>query len=290
MDDAVTYHLRHKGQALIVERRGDVLHESYDAGFAAESPHALYSGTKSFWGVTAIEAQDDGLLSLDERVAQTFPEWKLDARKAAVTLRQLLQLTAGVPFGGLGSAVPLFEKALATELRSEPGTVFTYGGIPLQIFGAVLARKLHPQGLTPHQYLAQKILEPAGVRVASWRTLADKSSPLPTGAFLTARNWLAFGRYVCANAERYEECFRGSGVNPRYGLCWWLAPQHAPDLAYASGSGGQALYVIPSMQFAAVRFGNGGSFNHEAFLKRLLPSAPHGEASPRRAAAPHKAR
>jgi hypothetical protein len=37
---------------------------------------------------------------------------------------------------------------------------------------------------------------------------------------------------------------------------------------YASGSGGQAMYLVPSQKLVIVRFGNGGSFNHEAFLRR----------------------
>jgi CubicO group peptidase (beta-lactamase class C family) len=73
------------------------------------------------------------------------------------------------------------------------------------------------------------------------------------------------------NAAEYAECFHGTAANPRYGLCWWLAPPGAPpDVFYASGSGGQAMYVAPSADVVAVRFGNGGSFNHEAFLKRLF--------------------
>lgn len=271
MEDAKAYHERHKGQALVVERGGKLLVESYASGFTAQTPHALYSGTKSFWGLAAIEAQRDELFSLDERVAQTFESWDDGGPKASVTLRQLLQLTAGVPFGGLGSAVPSYDKALATPLRNEPGTTFTYGGIPLQIFGAVFAKKLAGLHLTPHEYLHAKILDPHGIAVGSWRKLKDGTHPLPTGAFLTAQNWLRFGRYVCDNAARYREAFHGSPVNPRYGLCWWLAPPKTPtDLVYASGSGGQALYVVPSLQTVAVRFGNGGSFNHEAFLKRLL--------------------
>jgi CubicO group peptidase (beta-lactamase class C family) len=271
MENARLYHDRHKGQALLVQRGEAVLLESYADGFSRQSAHALYSGTKSFWGLAAVEARSEGLLSLDERVAETFGAWNDGALKASVTLRQLVQLTAGVPFGGLGSAVPPYEKALATELRAQPGTTFTYGGIPLQIFGAVFAKKLDVLQLTPHQYLHARILDPNGIAVSSWRTLKDGTHPLPTGAFLTAENWLRFGRYVCANAARYGECFVGSAANPRYGLGWWLAPPKLPpDLVYASGSGGQALYVVPSLDLVAVRFGNGGSFNHEAFLKRLL--------------------
>src|SRR5579872_5747052 len=66
LDAAVEYHARHKPQALLVLRGGETLLEQYDNGFSAGEAHALYSGTKSFWGVTALIAQRERLLSLDE--------------------------------------------------------------------------------------------------------------------------------------------------------------------------------------------------------------------------------
>lgn len=255
--EASAYHARHKPQALLIRRAGKTLLESYDGGFDDATPHPLFSGTKSFWGITALTASRERLLSLDT------PAWR------GASIRELLTLTAGVPFGGLGSAVPVYEKALASEQRTAPGEKFTYGGIPLQIFGAIFAEKLKPLGMTPHEYLGERILKPNGIEVESWRTLKDGTHPLPTGAFLTARNWARYGGFVAAHAGEYAECFQGTRANPRYGLCWWLAPAGAPsDLFYASGSGGQAMYVLPSQELVIVRFGNGGSFNHEAFLRR----------------------
>ena len=65
-------------------------------------------------------------------------------------------------------------------------------------------------------------------------------------------------------------CFAGSQANPRYGLCWWLSPlSQVPDLVYASGAGGQAMYVIPSAGAVVVKFGNSASWKHDAFLKRF---------------------
>ena len=259
VDAAAAYHARHKPQALLVRRGGKTLVEQYDGGFSQTDPHALYSGTKSFWGVCALAAQRERLLSLDE------PVWR------GATVRELLTLTAGVPFGGLGAAVPTYEKALAAEQRGAPGTTFTYGGIPLQIFGAVFSERLTPLRMTPHEYLHERVLEPAGVHVSSWRTLKDGTQPLPTGAFLCAREWSHYGVYVAARAAEFAECFQGTNANPRYGLGWWLAPAGMPrDLFYASGSGGQAMYVVPSENLVTVRFGSGGSFNHETFLKRLF--------------------
>ncbi len=269
-DAALAYAQRHDLHAFFVQRGGATIAESYGGGYAADTPHALYSGTKSFWGVVAVAAEEDGLLRLDERVAATVPEWKDDARKATVTLRELLQLTSGFGFGGLGNAVPDYAKALATPLKNDPGTTFTYGGIPLQAFGAVLARKLEPRGLDPVAYLRARLLDPIGMTIASWRTLRDGTHPLPTGAFVTAREWAKYGVSVLARGRALAPCFAGSAVNPRYGLGWWLRPLDAPDVMYASGSGGQAMYLVPALDLVAVHFGKSASWRHESFLRALL--------------------
>jgi CubicO group peptidase (beta-lactamase class C family) len=268
---ALAYARRHALHALLVARGGDLVVQEFGPGFNRESPHPLYSGTKSFWGVAALRACRERLLELDEPVAQTFAAWRDDPWKRRVTLRMLLSLTAGFGFGGLGASVPTYDRALAMALRDEPGTRFTYGGIPLQVFGAVFARKLEPLGLTPHEYLRERVLDLARVRVASWRTLRDGTNPLPTGAFMRADEWLAYGRFVLSQRDELVPCFEGSAVNPRYGLGWWLGARGAPpDLVYASGSAGQALYLVPSLDVAIVHFGKSTSYRHEAFLKHVF--------------------
>jgi CubicO group peptidase (beta-lactamase class C family) len=280
VDVAAAYAEEHALHALLVQRGGDVVFERYGGGYDADKPHALYSGAKSFWGVLAVAAQHDGLLDVDEPVSRTLPEWS-DGAKARARLRDLLQLTSGIGFGGLGAGVPSFDKAAAVELKDEPGARFTYGGIPLQVFGAALARKLAPRRISPHAYLHERILDPIGLRIASWRTLKDGTLPLPTGAFVTARELCKFGRLVrdggtwekktIVPRDSLARCFTGSDANPRYGLGWWLSPlaKH-PDVVYASGAGGQAMYVVPSADAVIVKFGGSASYKHDAFLKRLL--------------------
>lgn len=265
---ALAYARKHDLHALVVSRDGRIVDEAYGDGHDGSTPHPLYSGTKSFWGVAALCAQNDGLLDLDERVADTFAAWGLQPWKSQVTLRELLQLTSGIGFGGMGLAVPTYAKALDVELKNAPGTKFTYGGIPLQVFGAVFARKLERSGETPHDYLARRILDPIGLRIGKWRTLADGSKPLPTGAFIAPLEWVKYGRYVCERHAEFAPCFTGSQANARYGLGWWLGAKHAPDdLFYASGAAGQALYVAPSRKLVIVHFSKSSSYKHEAFLK-----------------------
>jgi CubicO group peptidase (beta-lactamase class C family) len=270
-ESALAYARKHALQALLVAEGDRIVVQEFADGFTSESAHPIYSGTKSFWGVAAHDAQSDGLLRIDEPVAETFASWQHDPWKRRVTLRMLLSLTSGFGFGGLGGAVPTYDRALALPLRNEPGTVFSYGGIGFQVFGAVLSRKLAARDLTPHEYLHRRVLEPAGVRVASWRTLADGTQPLPTGASLTVHDWLAYGRFVACERTALAECFQGTAANPRYGLGWWLGgPGRFEDVFYASGAGGQAMYVIPTHDIVAVRFGKSASYKHEPFLKRLL--------------------
>ena len=283
-DAALAYAERHTLHALLIAVDGALVAEHYANGYDGAKPHALYSGTKSFWGVAAAAAHDDGLLDLDEPVGATFPAWRDDPRRALVTIRELLSLTSGIGFGGLGTAVPVYERALETPIKDEPGARFTYSGIPLQVFGAVLARKLEPRGLTPHAYLRERLLDPIGVHVGAWRSLKDGTQPLPTGAFLAAREWLKYGQFILDGARVQGDalvspaslapCFAGSAANPRYGLGWWLRPiDEPPGIVHASGSGGQALYVIPSERAVVVKFGQSSSYKHDAFLKRLLQSA-----------------
>jgi len=271
---ALAYARKHDLHALVISRDGRIVEEAYGDGHDGSTPHPLYSGAKSFWGIAAMYAQNDGLLDLDERVAETFAAWGLEPWKSKVTLRELLQLTSGIGFGGMGLAVPTYPKALDVELKNEPGSRFTYGGIPLQVFGAVLARKLESSGETPHDYLARRILDPIGLRIGKWRTLGDGSKPLPTGAFIAPLEWIKYGQFVCERHADFAPCFKGSKANARYGLGWWLGAKNAPDdLFYASGAAGQAMYVVPSRSLVIVHFAKSSSYKHEAFLKLVFAAA-----------------
>jgi CubicO group peptidase (beta-lactamase class C family) len=278
---AVTYARKYDLHALLIERGGETMHEEYAGGYDADKPHALYSGTKSFWGAAAAVAVDEGLLQFDELVCNTLMEWKSDARKSLVTIRQLLSMTAGVPFGGLGAGVPEYGAAISKPLTADPGTAFTYGGIPLQVFGALLARKLASNNQTPLEYLQSRLFIPIGLEVGSWRTLKDGTHTMPTGAFLTARNWAKYGALLAARglwngtqliaSENLEECWKPTPVNPRYGMGFWLHTLGSGvRVAYASGSGKQSLYVCPDEQLVVAHFAQSKSFNHERFLAHLL--------------------
>ena len=291
---AAAYSREQRGDAVLVMQRGEIVFEEYQNGFAASQPHPLASGTKSFSGALLVAAQADGLIaSVDELVSDTILEWRDDPLKKQVTLQQLLSLTSGLVAGVVGR-VPSYAAATQFPIGAAG---FAYGPAPFQVFGEVLRRKLQPSAQTVTQYLNRRVLQPIGLRVGAWTNAASGQPDLPSGAALTAREWLKYGQLIAQNGvwnnqpilrgDLMQALFRGSKINPAYGLTFWLnaagtgagrnsdfssgiAPAAPEDLVMAAGAGNQRLYIVPSLELVIVRFGRDGPYSDAEFMAWLL--------------------
>ena len=96
---AATYSANRQGASILVIQHGRTLIEEYPGGGSASGGRKIFSGTKAFWNLAALAAAEDGVLSLDERVAVTIPAWRDDPRKSRVTIRQLLDFSCGLDPG-----------------------------------------------------------------------------------------------------------------------------------------------------------------------------------------------
>jgi CubicO group peptidase (beta-lactamase class C family) len=299
---AAAYSKSQGGTSFLALQNGRVLLEQN-----ANGAHKIFSGTKAFWGLAALAAAEDGLLSLDERVAETIPAWQTDSRKARVTIRQLLDFSAGLaPVFYLHNNYPGDRDSIAirASMVANPGSAFIYGPSALQVFHAVLKEKL--RGELPTRYLERRVLRRMGL--GSQRYLKDRAGNplLATGWILSARQWARLGEVAMkggapvVSSSSMAQCWRGSGPNAAFALGWWnnrqapggrefdfesmLVPKwqrqgwggavlcrDAPsDLVACIGSGHQRLYVIPSMDLVVVRQGSGGRFSDGRFLRLLV--------------------
>ncbi|WP_375203418.1 serine hydrolase domain-containing protein [Hyphococcus sp.] len=289
--DAADYNARKGGVSFVVLKNGDLQYEHYPNRGGRNKAYELASGTKSFSGVIAAAAVMDGLLSLDERAADTLSEWRSDPQKSRITIRQLLSLTSGIESTGVFRP-PTYEDAIALPVVTAPGTAFEYGPVNFQIFGEIMRRKLQAYQGGEYEnavdYLQARILDPLDIHPAQWNERGGFPT-LPSGADLTARDWARFGQFVLQEGNwkgaqlvdpwALAENFVGSGVNAGYGLTWWLNEQPneetleasrtmtvasdlfthprrdeiPDDLFMAAGAGGQRLYIIPSMDLVIVR-------------------------------------
>ena len=162
---------------MLVIQNGRTVFEHYANGGMVDGRWPIFSGTKSFWGIAALAAVQDGLLQLDDRVADTIREWKSPAeagRKSQITIRQLLNLTDGIePAPHLHSESIRDRNAMAVRLLivAAPGSVFTYGPSHLQIFSELLRRKLN--GRSTISYFEERVAEPLNLS-----SLEYKKDPL----------------------------------------------------------------------------------------------------------------
>ena len=236
---AANYSENKRGFSMLVSQNGRTVFEHYANGGSADARCKIFSGTKSFWGIAALCAARDGLIKLDDRVADTIAEWKNDPRKSQITVRQLLNQTDGIePAPHLHSESIRDRNAAAIQLPlvAAPGSTFAYGPSHLQIFSEVLRRKLN--GRSTISYLEENVLSPLGLKSLEFKK-DGRSNPLPaTGFELRAREWARLGELVLGHgnyhgkqivpASLLGQALTGSDANPSYGLTFWLNRQ-APN-------------------------------------------------------------
>jgi CubicO group peptidase (beta-lactamase class C family) len=285
---ACDYSAKMDGVTCLVMVDGKVIHESYAGAGSPDKAWGLASGTKSFSGVAAAAAVQDGLFKLDDKVSDILTEWKADGRKD-ITVRQLLSLTSGIKTvkPGLGSLRIDYAEAVALPLEFQPGTHYAYGQAPFQIFAAMMERRLNGEKYL--DYLQRRYLNALGIKLEMRHRLFSGGDPSwGGGANLSARDWAKFGEFVrqggkwngeqLVDALALAQNFEGSSAHGGYGITWWLkshkgatvplsgTTENATDFYkggadglsvsevwMAAGAGKQRMYVLPDRKMVAVR-------------------------------------
>jgi CubicO group peptidase (beta-lactamase class C family) len=307
---AAEYNRSVGGQTLVVMHQGNVILEEYTNGGRKDKRMMLASGTKSFNGIVALAAIEDGIITLEEKVCDSLTEWNQDPLKSQITYQHLLTLTSGLDPGPTdGKSKKLtWNQIIQLPMTGTPGKQFVYGSAHFNTFGEALQRytkKLF--GETYEQYLKRRILDPIGVKVFWGMRCKDGNPQVAGGAYMTAMDWAKFGEWVrnkgfiqdkqIIEADLFDLLTQGSEENPAYGLTWWLKEPVSKeqikkipllrgdmgqiansdwvpeDLFMAAGAGKQLLYIIPSLELVVVRqapLGNEKYYRDMEFLSLLL--------------------
>ncbi len=233
---AAAYSHQCGGQALLVLQGGHLLHESYARGGAPDRAFWVMSITKNLAALALLATGSEGRLDLDEPASKTLTEWRGDARKRRITIRQLLAQTSGLAPGypAIYARSTRDKNKLALRLPAvaEPGTRFDYGPANYELLEEILRRKLAPAGIDPLAYLNAKILTPLSIRPADWRRDSRGNPFFSAGAKLTPRDLAKVGEFIRTQgrawilpvlpATAFRGAFTGSPANSMYGLSFWL--------------------------------------------------------------------
>lgn len=150
----------------VVMARGDeVFSEAYYAPFNKDFKHRMYSATKSFISIAIGFCEQDGLLSLDDKIVKFFPDYEnenFDEKLLNAKIEDLLKMQSSkYPGANWFLAKPDDRIAVYFSKKSEknPGTFFYYDSSGSYILG-VIVEKL--TGKPFIEYLKDKVLKEIG--------------------------------------------------------------------------------------------------------------------------------
>jgi CubicO group peptidase (beta-lactamase class C family) len=267
---------------LMIYRAGAVVAEGFWNPYASRYPHMLHSAVKSWTGTAVGLAIGDGLLRLDDKVIDFFPEHLpsvVSDNLAAMTVKDLLTMRSGHNTGSSGgewralreSWVSLF---LREDLTERPGQEFIYSSGSSYMLSAIVTKVT---GKTVHALLDERLFRPLGCGSVTWDISPEGYSTGGNGLSCTLEDMLKFGVLYLHDgmwngkrllpvgwvAEATRNHVRdiwmgpldgrrflarnaspGAALQKRddYGFQWWITPHGGYR---ANGLFGQYLIVLP---------------------------------------------
>lgn len=157
--------------SMMLVRHGKVLAEAYWAPYTAEQLRTVYSFSKTFTAMAIGIAEGEGILSLDERLVDIFPEKVAQVTPSeglsALTIRHLLMMSTGQgeePFHQQNAWKDMTLSLLREPFTEQPGQVFRYNTAATYVLSAVLKKK----GVDLEEYLQEKLLTPLEIQGTRW--------------------------------------------------------------------------------------------------------------------------
>src|SRR5215471_11691519 len=276
-------------------RHGRIVAEAWWAPYDAETPHILYSLSKSFTSTAVGLAISEGKLSLDDQVLKFFPD---DAppqpseNLRAMRVRDLLRMATGnqteAQLRDAASKNEAWTRIfLAHPVPFKPGTHFLYNSPGTYMLSAIVQKVT---GLTVLDYLRPRLFDPLGFKNPSWVTspqgvsagaygLMVRTEEIARFGELYLRRGMWKGRQLVPSAWVEEATARqtSNGSAPTsdwdqgYGYQFWRCRHNAYR---GDGAFGQYCIVIPELD--AVVAITSGVRNMQSVMDlvwdRLLPA------------------
>jgi CubicO group peptidase (beta-lactamase class C family) len=180
-------------------RHGQVVAEGWWTPYSSQSPHILYSLSKSFTSSAIGLAVAEGRLSVDDPVLRFFPD---DApadpsvNLQAMRVRHLLSMntghqedTTGRVFGGEDANWP--RAFLSLPVERQPGTWFVYNTAASYMLSAIITQLT---GESLLDYLRPRLFAPLGIEDPFWETDPRGVNLGGTGLFIRTEDIARFGQ------------------------------------------------------------------------------------------------
>lgn len=253
---------------LMIMRHGKLCTQGWWAPFGPNIRHGLQSHTKTYAATAVGIACTEGILRLDERVIDIFPEEapaEPSENLKLLTVRDVLCMGCGMdtmPF----PSESWIREFLHTPVNHKPGTTYMYNSTGSTLLGAIVRKKT---GLGLHDYLTPRLFHKIGIDPDNlrWLRMPDGMEVGGGGLFATTEDnfrlmklyadggvWegerILSEEYVKLATSNQNDSASEAKVNPPatdnflgYGFQIWMCQ---PEGAYrADGAMGQFTIVLP---------------------------------------------
>lgn len=274
-------------RAVLVVKDGAVVAERYAPGFSAATPFLSWSMAKSVTATMAGAAVHQGFVDLE--APAPVAEWSGDAKRAAITWNDLLQMQSGLAFteiyGDPNADAPrmLFRArdagavAAKKPLAHPPGTHWSYSSGTTNLLQRTLRETLEANDMGYHAFARDHLFAPLGMASAVLEPDASGTFIGSSFMYATARDWAKLGLFYLNDGvvegvrmlpegwSRYAA--KSATASDRYyGAQFWLnhpgtdgRPKYmpgVPDDAYLmAGHEGQYVLIVPDKRLVIVRTG-----------------------------------
>jgi CubicO group peptidase (beta-lactamase class C family) len=281
--------------ALLIIKDDEIQYENYFNGYEQNTPHKVFSITKSFTSALIGILVENGLIkSVNDPISNYIPE----LRVKNITIKHLLQMDAGISFKE--GRFPWKDEAkiylhpnarkLALNVKEEKTmNFFHYNDYHLLLLG-ILIERATGESITPFFY--RSIWEPLHMQYPGFLTVDSEKhrfEKLESGLVMTAIDLAKFGRLFLHNgnwegkqiiSEKWIVESVGKGSVPTslehfryyhthpwgkmwfrrnqayYKYLWWgYLNNDLTNDYFALGALGQVLYISPEKNAIAIRLG-----------------------------------
>ena len=294
----------HRLHSMLVVRDGRLAFEEYYNGYGRDNPHDIRSATKSVTSLLAGIAIERGALGgVDAPLMETLRAGYPDVRdRGDVLLRHLLTMSSGLDCDDgdpstRGQEDRMYRSEdwvgyfLSLSRPYAPGDTSRYCTGGVVALGEAIAQGADRDLAA---FAGEALFAPLGIENYRWARFDDGQKVDAGGhLLLTPQAMAKVGMLVLQRGEWdgrqvVSEGWIERSTQPRteirgvpYGYLWWSDTARygakAVEIIYASGNGGQTIFVVPEYDLVAVF--TAGYFNSdrsrvvfELFRNAVLPS------------------
>lgn len=248
--------------SFIMARGNNIFAEGYYEPFHKDFQHRMYSVSKSFVSVAVGLAVEDGLLRLDDKLVQFFPEYvksaegELPAELAEMTVREMLTMETCTNrqikwfYAGLSDRCEAYFK---TPVERIPGTTWCYDSPGSFMLGCIVERLTGKPFL---EYLKERFLLKGGFSKEAYCLKCPGGHSFgDSGVMCTAGDLLVFARFVMdggvIDGVRYmNEEYLAEATKKQ------VSNSHGGEAGFGTDGYGYQIWKMPKDGFAFIGMGD----------------------------------